>query len=102
MRERDILMCAGHPTSEDNVSGGKIWMYEHGEATTGGLTFQPVLPVVGAQITEPNTGYCRVQMRFAGGKVAEVSYAGATNVWGRKDAICAPIVRNCLDYRAQL
>jgi hypothetical protein len=98
MKEHDILMCAGHPTNEDTVPGGKIWMYEHGEAS-GGLAIQPVIPLGVAQVADPNSGYCRVQLRFAGGKVAEVSYAGATNLWGRKDAICGPIIRNCLDYR---
>lgn len=101
LRERDVLMCAGHPTNEDAIPGGKIWMYEHGQAT-GGFTIQPVLPLAGAQLGDPNSGYCRVQFRFAGGKVAEVSYAGATSSWGRKDAICGPIIRNCLDYRTRL
>jgi hypothetical protein len=100
LRERDILMCAGHPTNEDTIPGGKIWMYEHGEAS-GGMMIQPVVPLAGAQVSDPNSGYCRVQFRFTGGKVAEVSYAGATDIWGRKDAICGPIVRNCLDYRGQ-
>lgn len=101
LSERDVLMCAGHPTNEDAIPGGKIWMYEHGEAASGGFTIQPILPLAGAQVTQPSGGYCRVQFRFASGRVAEVSYAGATDVWGRKDAVCAPIIRNCLDYRAQ-
>lgn len=100
LRERDLLMCAGHPTNEDNIPGGKIWMYEHGQAT-GGFVVQPVIPLAGAQLADPNSGYCRVQFRFAAGQVAEVSYAGATSSWGRKDAICAPIIRNCLDYRSR-
>ena len=50
----------------------------------------------------PGTGgYCRVQLRFTRGRVVEVSYAGATEIMGEDDAVCVPIVRNCIDYRAQ-
>lgn len=101
LSERDVLMCAGHPTNEDTIPGGKIWMFEHSEAASGGFTIQPVLPLAGAQVSQPNGGYCRVQFRFASGRVAEISYAGATDVWGRKDAVCAPIIENCLNYSAR-
>jgi hypothetical protein len=101
MNENDIRMCAGHPTNEDKYKGGAIWMYEHGATAPGGVTVAPVLPVLpfgGATIGEGN-GYCRVQLRMVNGKVSEVSYAGATSVLGERDAACAPIIRNCLDYR---
>jgi hypothetical protein len=38
---------------------------------------------------------------LASGRVTEISYTGDTDIWGAKDAECAPIVRNCLEYRAQ-
>lgn len=99
LSESDLRMCAGHPANEDKVPGGQIWMYEHGAASDGGLTVTPVIPVVGAQIGQPNGGYCRTQLKLVGGKVAEVSYAGATDIWAARDAVCAPIIRNCLNYR---
>ncbi len=98
LRENDLLMCAGHPTDEDNIPGGKIWMYEHADAVPAGITIAPTLPLIGTAITPPSGGYCRVQFRIQHSKVAEVSYAGATDEWGRRDAGCAPIIRNCLDY----
>lgn len=100
MKQTDLRMCAGHPTNEDKYPGGEIWMYEHGAAGQGGLTIAPVLlPLAGAQIGQNGGGYCRVQLRMVKGKVTEVSYAGATDLIGGRDAVCAPIVRNCLDYR---
>jgi hypothetical protein len=97
--ENDLRMCAGHPTNEDNIPGGKIWMYEHADAVPTGVTITPALPL-GTVLTPPNGGYCRVQFRIVHAKVAEVTYAGATDQWGRRDAGCAPIVRSCLDYKA--
>jgi hypothetical protein len=102
MRDTDIRMCAGHPTNEDKIAGGEIWMYEHGATTPGGVSVAPVLPVSpfgGASIGPAGNGYCRVQLRMQNGRVAEVSYAGATSEFGERDAACAPIVSNCIDYR---
>jgi hypothetical protein len=102
MSDTDIRMCAGHPNNEDKIKGGTIWMYEHGAASPGGVSVAPVLPVFpfgGATIGESGNGYCRVQLRMENGRVTEVSYAGATSELGERDAVCAPIVRNCLDYR---
>ena len=98
LRENDLRMCAGHPTNEDHIPGGKIWMYEHAEAVSAGITITPALPL-GTVLTPPNGGYCRVQFRIVNAKVAEVTYAGATDEWGRRDAGCAPIIRSCLDYQ---
>lgn len=99
LRENDLRMCAGHPTNEDNIPGGKIWMYEHADAIPAGITITPALPL-GTVLTPPSGGYCRVQFRITNAKVAEVTYAGATDQWGRRDAGCAPIVRSCLDYKS--
>jgi hypothetical protein len=102
MSDTDIRMCAGHPNNEDKIKGGAVWMYEHGAASPGGLTVAPVLPVLpfgGATVGESDNGYCRVQLRIEKGKVTEVSYAGANSELGETDAVCAPIVRNCLDYK---
>jgi len=91
-------MCAGHPGNEDKIAGGEIWMYEHTATPPGGVTVAPVLPAGGVTIS-PVNGYCRVQLRMQDGRVTEVSYAGATAEFGERDAACAPIVRNCIDYR---
>jgi hypothetical protein len=97
----DILMCAGHPTNTDKSRGSEIWMYEHGAVTPGGAIPTVVSPYGGASLSQNSGQYCRVQFRFIGGRVAEISYAGDTDIWGAKDAECAPIVRNCLEYRAR-
>jgi hypothetical protein len=102
MSDTDIRMCAGHPNNEDKIKGGAIWMYEHGATSPGGVAVAPVLPVLpfgGATVGESDNGYCRVQLRIENGKVTEVSYAGANSVLGESEAVCAPIVRNCIDYR---
>jgi hypothetical protein len=95
-----IRMCAGLPTGTAKDGPGEIWMYEHAASAPGGVapptfTIPPGLNVGG----QPPTGYCRVQLRFVGGKVAQVQYAGATDIANAQDAICGQIVRTCLGYK---
>lgn len=102
LTEKEMTMCAGFPAKAESVKGATIWMYEHGATTPGGFAVPTyTTPWGGGQLSAASSGYCRVQLRFVGGRVAELSYAGATETWGLKDAVCAPIVRNCIDYRAQ-
>jgi hypothetical protein len=101
LQKNDLLMCAGHPANEDTIPGGKIWMYEHANVDQSVITVAPTLPLVGTAVTPPSAGYCRVQFRIMRDKVTEVSYAGATDEWGRRDAGCAPIIRNCIEYRTE-
>ena len=98
LSKTDLQMCAGHPANADKFPGGEIWMYEHGVASSGGVTVTPVIPVAGAQIGQQGGGYCRVQLRLVKDKVTEVAYAGAIDELGGPEAVCAPIVRGCLDY----
>jgi hypothetical protein len=91
-----IRMCAGLPTGTVKDRRGEIWMYEHAASAPGGapvpsLTIPPGFTIGGQQ---PN-GYCRVQLR---GKVTEVQYAGATDLWEKPHAACGPMVRTCLAY----
>jgi hypothetical protein len=101
LSQTDIRMCAGHPANAARVERGEIWVYEHGAAysAVGAPTF--VAPWGGFQLNQPNTGYCRVQIRFSGKRVAEVAYAGATDLWGARDAVCAPIIRSCVELAEQ-
>jgi hypothetical protein len=94
----DLRMCAGLPNGTAGIKDGEIWMYEHGAANPGGVSL-PGIPVMGAQITGPSGGYCRVQLRMVKERVTEVSFAGATDFWGARDAVCGPMIRNCLEYR---
>jgi hypothetical protein len=94
-----IRMCAGLPTGTTKDGRGEIWMYEHAASPPGGvapptITIPPGLNVGG----QPPTGYCRVQLRFVAGKVAQVQYAGASDIGNAQDAVCGQIVRTCLRY----
>jgi hypothetical protein len=98
LSQSEVRMCAGFPAKNEKDKRGEIWMYEHGASMPGGFTVPAVGLPWGASLNSstPN-GYCRVQFRFVGGRIAEVSYAGETDLWGHRDAVCAQIVRNCLD-----
>jgi hypothetical protein len=99
LRKTDLQMCAGHPTNIDKIADGEIWMYEHAAVSPGGVTLTPAIPVAGASFGQGGGGYCRVQLRLVRDQVAEVVYAGATDLLGADDAACAPIVASCLGYR---
>ena len=99
LNQSAIRMCAGLPTGTTKDGRGEIWMYEHATSPPGGVlpptvTIPPGLNIGG----QPPTGYCRVQLRFVAGKVAQVQYAGATDIGNAQDAACGQIVRTCLRY----
>jgi hypothetical protein len=99
LSQSSIRMCAGLPTGTAKDGAGEIWMYEHAASAPGGLapptfTLPPGLNIGG----QPLTGYCRVQLRFINGKVAQVQYAGATDIGDAQDAVCGEIVRSCVRY----
>lgn len=99
--QSQIRMCAGLPTGTSKDGAGEIWMYEHAAASPGGITPSiPTLPV-GVQVSGASGGYCRVQLRFTAGRVAEVQYAGASDLLEARDAVCGPIVRNCVGPQAK-
>ena len=102
LSQSDIRMCAGLPTGTAEDRRGEIWTYEHGGTTPGGLT-TPALPLMmpwgPSSVGVATDGYCRVQLRFVKDRVAEVEYAGATDVGAARNAFCSPIIRTCLSYR---
>jgi hypothetical protein len=94
-----IRMCAGLPGGTTKDGPGEIWMYEHAATPPGGVAPPTVTVPPGFNIGgQAPTGYCRVQLRFIGGKVTEVQYAGATDIGNARDAACGQIVRTCLGY----
>jgi hypothetical protein len=99
LNQSNIRMCAGLPTGTAKDGRGEIWMYEHVASFPGGIA-EPeiIIPPVLNLNSQPLTDYCRVQLRFVDGKVAEVQYAGATDIGGAQDAACGQIVRTCLRY----
>jgi hypothetical protein len=99
LSQSNIRMCAGLPTGTAKDGAGEIWMYEHAASAPGGITppaftLPPGLNIGG----QAPTGYCRVQLRFVNGKVAQVQYAGATDIGDAEDAVCGEIVRTCVRY----
>jgi len=100
LSQSTIRMCAGLATKVEKDRSGDIWMYEHGTSSPGGFASPTlVAPIVGGvQLNQPN-GYCRVQLRFVNNRVAEVQYAGETDIMGARDAACAQMVRTCLEQR---
>jgi hypothetical protein len=99
LNQSNIRMCAGLPTGTAKDGTAEIWMYEHAASAPGGVaaptfTIPPGLNIGG----QPLTGYCRVQLRFVDGKVAQVQYAGATDIGDAQDAVCGQIVRTCLRH----
>jgi hypothetical protein len=92
-----IRMCAGLPSGTVKDGRTEIWMYERNTSSPAGVAPVAVTLPLGLSVGGATpVGYCRVQMRFAGGKVSEVHYAGATDIASHRDAACGQIVRSCL------
>ena len=98
LNQSELRVCAGFPAKNEKDKDGEVWMYEHGASMPGGYTAPGVgLPWGGSISGNAPNGYCRAQFRFVAGRVTEVPYAGETDLWGNRDAVCAQIIRNCLD-----
>lgn len=96
----DLDLCAGLPSKTEKINPStEIRSYERNEATNSGLNV--TFPVIGGGATIGAGGYCHAQFKVVNGAVAAVSYAGDTTVAGATDAVCAPIVRACVDQRTQ-
>lgn len=99
----EMHMCAGFPNETAKHDDVEIWSYKRQSTPSGGLTVSTPLSVLpgfsqSANIGAP-IGTCSMQVRFQNGRVAEVAYAGDTDVAGIRHAYCAPLISNCVSYR---
>jgi hypothetical protein len=102
LSQSDIRMCAGLATKTEKDKAGDIWMYEHGTSSPDGMTPTVGFPFAASvQFNAPNAGYCRVQLRFVKDRVAAVEYAGETDMMGHRDAVCAQMIRTCMERYAR-
>ena len=104
MSEADVRMCAGFPTMGAAISGTeKIWTYQRaysrGTVNVGvsSLALGPVPGVTGATATGAD-GFCNTQVRFVGGKVVQVEFAGDNNTTRAKNALCVSTIDGCVAY----
>lgn len=99
--EIDMRMCAGFPTRTARYGNVEVWTYEHAAEQTGGvnLSLPTVVPSLGGNVNlSGGTGYCHLQVKFVDGKVVELGYAGDNDVGPVQNALCAPIIKNCVGY----
>jgi hypothetical protein len=97
-----LRMCAGLPARISKDDGAEIWSYELDGKQAGGVSVSmPVFipPAGGALNVGVGGGYCRMQVRFDDGLVAEAKFAGDTGSGPGRDSVCAPVVRSCIGYR---
>jgi hypothetical protein len=92
----DLDLCAGLPTKTEKVRPGvEMRSYETSAATNSGVTIS--FPVIGGGVNLGNGGYCHATFEVVDGRVAALRYAGDTTEAGARGAVCAPIVRGCVD-----
>jgi hypothetical protein len=103
LTETDIRMCAGFPSRTVDIDSGQIWTYERA-INRGGLNLVVptvglgTFPVPGGSVNVAPGGYCNTQIRFDKGRVAEVGYAGDNDLPRRRNALCTPIIDECVIY----
>lgn len=98
MSEPDLLLCAGIPTRTKQLAGAEYQSYEHA-GDTGGINL--TVPVVGGGVNVTGGGYCTVTFKMVDGKVAAVGFGGDNDSPLSPDAVCGPIVADCLSKPAQ-
>lgn len=104
LSEADVRMCAGFPTMGVMVSDTeKIWTYQRiysrGTVSVGASTLAigPTPGITGA--TGMGTpGFCYTQIRFVGGHVTEVEFAGDNNTPTAINGLCVSTVDRCVIY----
>ena len=96
----DLDMCAGLPTKTEQINPAtQVRSYERNESTNSGINL--TFPVIGGGMNFGNGGYCHATFKLVNGEVAALSYAGDTSSAGLPDAVCAPIVRTCVQQEAK-
>ena len=96
----DLDMCAGLPSKSEQINPAtQLRSYEQNESTNSGinLTFR----VIGGGMNFGNGGYCHATFKLVNGQVTALSYAGDTSSAGLPDAVCAPIVRTCVQQQSK-
>lgn len=91
----DLDMCAGLPSKSEQINPAtQVRSYERNESTNSGINL--TFPVIGGGMNIGNGGYCHATFKLVNGQVTALSYAGDTSSAGLPDAVCAPIVRTCV------
>ena len=103
MSETDIRMCAGFPSRTVDIQSGQIWSYER-TINRGGVNVAlpniaiGAIPALGGSVSVAPGGYCNMQVRFDSGRVVQVEYAGDNDLPRRRNALCEPIIDECVTY----
>jgi hypothetical protein len=66
-------------------------------ATNSGVTMS--CSVIGGGLNAGAGGYCHARFEVVDGRAAALCHAGDTAEAGASGAVCAPIVRGCLDQK---
>lgn len=93
----DLFLCAGFPSKRERIDVVREMMtYELGGGSGSGLNLN--LPVVGALNLTGAAGYCRATFELIDAHVTRVGFSGDKNLPAAPDALCAPLIRACLDW----
>lgn len=94
----EVRMCAGFPEETDVADEREIWSYSKNVRAGAGMNV-PVLPgLVGAQLSLSSGGDCSLQILFEEDRVRRIAYAGNNDSFAGRNAVCAPLVAECVDY----
>ena len=93
----DLFLCAGFPGKRERIDTVREMMtYELGGGSGSGLNLN--LPVVGALNLTGAAGYCRATFELIDARVTRVGFSGDKNLPAAPDALCAPLIRACLEW----
>lgn len=104
MDEADVRMCAGFPTDQISIPiRGTIWTYDLARARGNFNLNLPTIatgPLQGSAgaLGVNSAGSCSAQVRFIGGRVAQVEFSGDNNTYRKINGVCAPIIDGCVAY----
>ncbi len=103
LTEDDITLCAGFPDHKQVKNNINIWSYEYSTAGNNVAVSAPVLSgIANTSVNYSSGGNCHVQFLFIDGQVRRVAYAGDNDTAAGRDALCEPVIDDCLRYLAEI
>ncbi|NHN88984.1 hypothetical protein [Acetobacter conturbans] len=92
----DLVACAGIPDQEETRDGQEVLVWKIEKTDGGSLSVSMPFDM---SLTFSSSGSCHVIASLRGNKVMRLAYTGPARTWLGADAVCAPVLRACVQKK---